>query len=74
MYMTELRKRFIEDVKEKTAPELLVVAIKLPTGAIETIVNTSKLAEKIQYYMDAYDDEFKLKANPAIKIVGYMLV
>lgn len=61
MLMTELRKRFIKDVKTKTVPELLVVAIKLPTGAIETIVNTSKLADKIQYYMEAYDDEFRLK-------------
>lgn len=61
MPMTELRKRFIEDVKEKTAPELLVVAVKLPTGAIETIVNTSKLVKKIQCCMDAYDGEFKLQ-------------
>lgn len=74
MPMTELRKRFIEEVKIKTAPELLVVAVKLPTGAIETIVNTSKLEEKIHYYMDAYDDEFRLKTNTAIQIVGYMLV
>lgn len=65
MYMTELRKRFIEDVKEKTAPELLVVVVKLPTGAIEIIANTSELAEKIQYY---------LKTNPANKIVSYTLV
>lgn len=74
MLMTELRKRFIKDVKTKTAPELLVVAVKLPTGAIETIVNTSKLADKIQYYMEAYDDEFRLKTYPVIQVVGYMLV
>ncbi|NLD21658.1 MAG: hypothetical protein GX664_04130 [Bacteroidales bacterium] len=72
--MTELRKRFINDVQTKTAPELLVVAVKLPTGAIEILAITSELTEKIQHYMDAYDDEFKLKSNPANRIIGYKLV
>ena len=74
MYMTELRKRFINDVKTNATPELLVIAVKLPTGAIEIMAITSELAEKLQYYMDAYDDEFKLKSNPENRIIGYKLV
>jgi hypothetical protein len=52
----------------------LIVAVKLPTGAIELITNTEQLQSKIEYYRNAYDDNFCLKTNTAIKIVGYMLV
>lgn len=40
MLMTELRKRFIKDVKTKTAPELPVVVVKLPIKEI--------IAEKVE--------------------------
>lgn len=40
MLMTELRKRFIKDVKTKTATELPVVAVKLPIKEI--------IAEKVE--------------------------
>ena len=52
----------------------LIVAVKLPTGAIEIITNTEQIQSKIEYYRNAYDDNFCLKTNTAIKIVGYMLV
>jgi hypothetical protein len=57
-----------------TEPKLLSVAIKLPTGAIETITNTSNITEKVHYYMNSYDYDFRLNANPAVQIVGYMIV
>lgn len=72
--MEKLRKNFIRDVKSVTAPEVLVTAVKLPTGAIETIVNTTKLGDKINYLVEAYDDNFVLKNNSNVRIVGYMLV
>jgi hypothetical protein len=58
--MSELRKRFINEIESLTEqPRLLVVVVKLPSGAIETISNTQNLNDKINYYTEAYDDEFK---------------
>lgn len=54
--------------------KVLVTAVKLPTGAIEAITNTEFLETKIEYLKDAYDHEFKLKNNPNVQIVGFMLV
>ena len=73
--MNRLRERFVNELKHGVDGALLiVVAVKLPTGAVETITNTEYIPEKLGYYLNAYDDEFKLKVNPDIKIVGYMIV
>lgn len=72
--MSELRERFLEDIKSVNIPTVLVVAVKLPSGAIETITNYTHLQEKIKYYQEAYDDNFRLIANSKVEIVGYMLV
>lgn len=71
----QLRARFIQEAeeKEKTA-QMLIVAIKLPTGAIEIITNTAKIATKVDYYNTAYDEEFRLKNNANVRIVGFMFV
>lgn len=55
-------------------PTYLVVAVKLPTGSIELITNTANIQSKIDYFTNAYDQEFKLKTNSDIQIVGYMIV
>ena len=55
-------------------PKALVVAVELPTGAIEIITNTSNIDAKLEYYTTMYDDEFRLLANPEIRIVGAMIV
>lgn len=70
----ELRKRFLRDVKNVTCPEVLVTAVQLPTGATEIVSNHSKLASKVDYLLNAYDEDFALKTNPNERIVGYMLV
>jgi hypothetical protein len=76
--LSEIRKRFLADTEsfeyQFMKRTCLVVAVNLPTGAVEIITNTSQLASKIEYYKNAYDDNFCLKNNPAIQIVGYMLV
>lgn len=79
--MKELRQRFIEETEAadflgtfSQKPTYLIVAVKLPTGAIEVITNTEQLQTKVEYYRNAYDDNFCLKNNPAIQIVGFMLV
>lgn len=73
-----LRTKFLEETKgiESCAIKhtYLVVAVKLPTGAIELITNTQNIDSKVEYYKNAYDDNFCLKANSQIEIIDYMLV
>jgi hypothetical protein len=73
-----LRLKFLNETdKQNFEPDkakYLIVAVKLPTGAIELITNTDQIESKVEYYKNAYDDNFCLKTNPAIQIVGYMLV
>ncbi|MNP81200.1 hypothetical protein D3C76_1795020 [compost metagenome] len=52
----------------------MIVAVRLPTGAKEIIHNTEQLESKARYYIEQYDEEFKLKANPNVRIVDYMIV
>jgi hypothetical protein len=73
--MNRLRERFANELKNGVdGARLVVVAVKLPTGAVETITNTEYIPEKLGYYLNAYDDHFRLKVNPTVKIVGYMIV
>lgn len=77
--MEELYQRFKYETQVYSAenagePELLVVATRLPTGAVETQINTSNIIEKINYIKETYDDEFKMKRNPLIQIVGFLIV
>lgn len=53
---------------------VLTTAVELPSGAIEIATNTEELQSKIDYILSAYDKEFRLKANPNVKLVGYMIV
>ncbi|MCA0754918.1 hypothetical protein KP806_07635 [Paenibacillus sp. N4] len=64
----------VQLVYEDGGPKIVVVAVKLPSGAIEIITNTDDLEGKLKYYKVAYDDEFRLKANPAVQIVNFMIV
>lgn len=69
-----LKDKFIEELKEKGTPQIISVAVKLPSGAIEVITNTQETKSKSEYYLNTYDEEFKLKHNKDIQIVGYMIV
>ena len=60
-----------ETIKE---PRVLVVAVELPTGAIEIITNTTNIDAKLEYYTTMYDDEFRLHANPKVRVIGAMIV
>ena len=52
----------------------MVVAIKLPTGATELIINTENIQSKYEYYLSAYDDNMCLKTNNEVKVVGLLCV
>ena len=55
-------------------PQYLVVAVRLPNKSVEIITNTQNIPSKMEYYRNAYDDNFKLKTCPDIQIINYMLV
>lgn len=71
----ELRERFIREAREKEgAAEMLIAAIRLPTGAVEVITNTALIPTKVDYYKTAYDDRFRLKGNRSVQIIGFMFI
>lgn len=55
-------------------PKYIVTAVKLPTGAVELAVNTENIAEKIDYILEAYDDDMHLKTNTDIVMQNIMVV
>lgn len=55
-------------------PTYLVTAVKLPTGAIELAINNENIPAKVDYILDAYDENMRLKSNPAIEMVQLMVV
>ena len=55
-------------------PTYIVTAVKLPTGAIELAVNNVNIAEKIDYILEAYDDQMRLKTNQDIIMTQIMVV
>lgn len=64
---TELKQSFIMYVQLTATPKHLIVAVLLPTDAIEIIRNTEQLETKIKYYIDMYDEQFRLNANPNVR-------
>lgn len=73
-----LRQKFINTIKkfdkELKPITLLVLAIKLQSGAIEIITNCQEINSKIQYIMKAYDDNMCLKTNTEIKILDFIIL
>lgn len=63
-----------EPVREPFKPSYLITAVKLPTGAIELAINDKNIVEKIDYILEAYDEDMKLKSNPEISMSNMMIV
>ena len=64
-------------IKEKLSeftPTYIVTAVKLPNGAIELAVNTSEIEAKIDYILEAYDEDMRLKTNTEISMQNLMVV
>lgn len=59
---------------EPFKPTYLVTAVKLPSGAIEPAVNNDHIPEKIDYILEAYDENMHLKSNPEIVMQQLMVV
>lgn len=60
--------------REPFKPTYLVTAVKLPTGAIELAINTENIPEKIDYILEAYDDNMRLKTNENVMMSQLMVV
>jgi hypothetical protein len=70
----DLKQQFVARCTEVKTPKIITVAVKLPSGAIEVITNTEDTVTKALYYTDTYDENFCLKHNKEIQIVGFMVV
>ena len=55
-------------------PTYLITAVKLPTGAIELAINNENIPAKIDYILEAYDEDMHLKSNPEIVMQQMMVV
>lgn len=63
-----------EPLPEPFKPKYIVTAVKLPTGAIELAVNTENIASKIDYILEAYNEDMQLKTNTSIVMQNLMIV
>ena len=63
-----------EEVRKVFEPSYLITAVKLPTGAIELAINDKNIVEKIDYILEAYDADMRLKSNPEISMSNMMIV
>ena len=55
-------------------PQYIVTAVQLPTGAVELAINDKEIASKIDYILEAYDDDMRLKTNTSIVMKNIMIV
>lgn len=76
-YLGQIKKAMTEPTEvdgKPFEPQYIVTAVKLPTGAIEIAVNDKEIASKIDYILDAYDDNMCLKTNTSIVMQNIMVV
>ena len=70
------REKFEKKIKYYESKELKIVVTvcKLPTGALEVLVNHDKLKEKIKYYSTAYDEDLKLKTCKDVQLMDIIML
>ena len=76
-YLKQIKKAMAEPTEingKPFEPQYIVTAVKLPTGAIEIAVNNKEIASKIDYILDAYDENMCLKTNTSIVMQNVMVV
>ena len=73
-----MKTKFINDYNNAKVTygsvDKMVVAVKLPTGFTEIIVNTEGIGSKVGYYDAAYDGEMCLRNNSDVQILAWMFV
>lgn len=76
-YLGQIKKAMAEPTKvdgKPFVPQYIVTAVKLPTGAVEIAINDKEIAGKIDYILEAYDDDMRLKTNTSIVMQNIMIV
>ena len=77
-YLRQLKAAMAEpaedEQREAFKPQYLVTAVRLTTGDIELAVNSQNIADKIDYILEAYDDDMQLKTNISIKMENILIV
>ena len=65
---------FVQDYSEKVKVRAIVVAIQLPSGAVEIITNYEDLENKYMYYLETYDSDMVMYKNENIRIIDWMIL
>lgn len=73
-YLKQILYCMSEEINNAFKPTYIVTAVKLPTGAIELAVNNQNIKEKIEYILEAYDEDMRLKTNTDIVMQNIMVV
>lgn len=76
-YLKQIKKAMEEPTEvdgKPFEPQYIITAVKLPTGAIEIAINDKEIASKIDYILEAYDDDMHLKTNTSIVMQNIMIV
>ena len=76
-YLDQIKKAMAEPTEvdgKPFVPQYIVTAVKLPTGAVEIAINDKEIASKIDYILEAYDDNMCLKTNTSIVMQNIMIV
>lgn len=75
-YLSQIRACMEHETEDDSVfePSYIVTAVKLPTGAIELAVNDKFIKEKIDYILEAYDENMCLKTNPEVCMQNIMIV
>ena len=76
-YLDQSKKAMAEPTEvdgQAFVPQYIVTAVQLPTGAVELAVNDKEIASKIDYILEAYDDDMRLKTNTSVVMKNIMVV
>lgn len=73
-YLRQIKAAMAKPTREAFTPQYMVTAVKLPTGFIELAVNSGGIEEKIDYILEAYDQDMLLKTNKDIRIANILIV
>ena len=76
-YLGQIKKAMAEPTEadgKPFVPQYIVTAVKLPTGAVEIAINDTEITSKIDYILEAYDDDMHLKSNPDVVMKNIMIV
>jgi len=69
-----LKMKFTQDYSQAVRIRVIVVAVQLPSGAIEIISNHEDLENKYMYYLETYDENMVMYKNPNIRILNWMIL